>query len=73
LKEDFVKISNVLRINEPQTSSGMPTLEEIVNLVAQVQREEMLEKVKKLERTAWKIQISGVSWFNGVDNHRARL
>jgi hypothetical protein len=48
LKEDFVKISNVLRVNEVPQNSKMLTLEEAVNLVAQVQKEELLEKVKRL-------------------------
>lgn len=48
LREDFVRISNVLRINEPQSNAKMPSLEEAVELVMQVQKEELLGKVKKL-------------------------
>ena len=48
LKEDFVKISNVLRVNEPQQNSRMLTLEEALELLVEVQKEELLEKVKKL-------------------------
>lgn len=53
LKEDFLKISNVLRINEPQPNPKMPSLEEAVELVMQVQKEELLEKVKKLWNEKW--------------------
>jgi len=48
LSEAFLKISNVLRINEPQPNARMPSLEKAVELVMEVQRQELLEKVKKL-------------------------
>lgn len=48
LGETFLKISNVLRISEPQSNAKIPTLEEAVEIVMEVQKEELLEKVKKL-------------------------
>jgi integrase len=48
LKEDFIKISNVLRINEPQSSLRSPTFEEVLDLVSEVQKDDLREKVKKL-------------------------
>jgi len=48
LSETFLKISNILRINEPQLNAKMPSLEKAVELVMEVQKEELLVKVKKL-------------------------
>jgi len=48
LRQDFIKVSNVLRISEPQLNLKIPSLEETVELVMQVQKQELLEKVKKL-------------------------
>ncbi len=48
LRETFQKISNVLRIHVPQPKAKIPALEEAVDLVMEVQKEELLEKVKKL-------------------------
>jgi len=48
LGETFLKISNVLRINEPQSNAKIPTLEEAVELVMEVQKRELLQKVKTL-------------------------
>jgi len=48
LRETFLKIANVLRIIEPATNTKIPTLEEAVGLVMEVQKQELLEKVKRL-------------------------
>jgi hypothetical protein len=48
LKEDFMKISNVLRINEPQSNLRSPTFEEVLDLVSEAQKDDLREKVKKL-------------------------
>ncbi len=48
LRDTFLRISNVLRIMEPQPNAKIPTLEEAVDLVMKVQKEELLVKVKKL-------------------------
>lgn len=53
LRDTFLNISNVLRINEPQSNAKAPSLEEAVDLVMEVQKQELLEKVKKLWNEKW--------------------
>jgi hypothetical protein len=48
LKEDFTKIDIVSCNNEPQPNSRMLSFED-VQIAAQVQKEELLEKTRKLE------------------------
>jgi len=60
LRETFLKIANVLRISEPQTNAKIPTLEEAVELVLEVQKKELLQKVKEL----W-YAVYGISAFTG--------
>lgn len=47
LSETFLKIANVLRINEPRSNAKIPALEKAVEIVMEVQKEELLEKVKR--------------------------
>jgi len=53
LRDTFLKIQDVLRINKPQPNTKIPSLEKAVDLVMEVQKQELLEKVKKLWNEKW--------------------
>lgn len=48
LQETFLKINNVLRLQNRQHTTKIPSLEETLGLVLDVQKQELLQKVKKL-------------------------